>query len=359
MKLIKEAIFELFAQRAVMRQTFYAYKFNLEDNGKRIAASVRLLENNINKKDQLFCSTDLPTLLNTLNNQTDFSQSELLFILQCLNKQKFTPESILFALYKSEQLALKTLAPLFALQLANGIVLPLPDNACEALFNLHLLYKFYNQEQLTLAEMYQQSSSSLSPLTRLYLQVLSRHTENAIIELESFMELDYLESHLFQLFIISLDEIALTQVVNRLSANSQHISIMIEVMALSGFSKFIPFILECLQDVKLSLKAFHALRLMMGEKLDEFIPNHIQFNVDESKKVHDLGFYGAQILASWDASLLTGLGPCILDGLALTKKNIAYILDEGSQIHRQVAALQQTKLASEKMRYFAYSGVKL
>lgn len=347
---------KLFAQREHFINTFYASKQNVLDNRNRLIACAYQLSK---QQHPVFSTLDVNAAVSVLVNDKTYSQQLSLLTLQQYIHIYNNAERVLDALYHHSDSSLLVIAPKLAL------IKHIEDHSLsalhnEVLLNNQLLVRYYRQQFDQLSAFSNAHRDEVSSLTRLYLQVLnSTPTLNTLL-LDDFITKDYLDSELFELYVVSLPEEALFALVNQLSADASHIDLIIKVMGLSGFSRFIPFLARYLQDKNQTLNAHHALRILLGDKLDSLIPHYIQFNSDEKQRIEDLSYYGAKILHHWDESLLPNVGSQLLSGLPINNDNLDFILNASSQVHRRVAALHKTQFPNNgTVFYYSYPEVVL
>jgi len=330
---------ELFAQRKHFINTFYASKQNVLDNRNRLIACAYQLAK---QQHPVFSNPDINTVLSILANDKTYAQSQLFLILQLYIRVYQNDTLVLDALYQQPDSRLQAIAPQLAL-IQHIDDHPLSVLFNETLLNNQLLVCYFRQQFDQIASFSKVHRVDVSLLTRLYLQVLNSTGASSTLLLDDFIANDYLDSELFELYVVNLPEKSLLALVNQLSADTVYIQLIIKVMGLSGYSRFIPFLARYLQDKTYTLNAHHSLRILLGEQLDLLIPNTIQFNSDEAQRIEDLSYYGAKILHHWDESILPTLGAHLLAGLPINNDNLDVILHTGSQVHRRVAALHKTQ----------------
>jgi len=357
---------KLLAQRAHFITTFYANRQNVEDNRNRLIASARQLANS---HHPFFANHDVNGAVAMLEKGVIIPRDQSLLSLQlyAIVHQKsqatfdclFQSSTLLSSSLPSSRLSLHCLAPKLALCLQIDDK-PLSTGHHETLLNNQLLVCYYRQQFSVIEAFSSEHNGEITLLTRLYLNVFIQPPVSNALLLIDFIQLEYLESELFELYVVSLDVKTLLALVNQLAADQQHIALLIKVMALSGYSRFIPFLARYLQDTSYTANAHHALRILLGDKLDTLIPNYIQFNSDELQRIEDLRYYGAKILHHWDESLLPSLGPRLLSGLPVNKDNLDFLLKSGSQAHRRVAALHQSQFPNNgEVYYYSQPGLVL
>ena len=330
---------ELFAQRKHFINTFYANKQSVLDNRNRLIACAYQLAK---QQHPVFSNPNADTVLLLLTNDKTYSQSQLFLLLQLYIRVYQNDNLVLDALYQQPESRLQVIAPQLAL------IQHIDDHPLSALFNERLLnnqllVRYYQQQFGQISSFFTAHRDDVSFLTRLYLQVLNSLGASTTLLLDDFIANDYLASELFEIYVVSLPEKSLLALVNQLSVDTVYIQLIIKVMGLSGYSRFIPFLARYLQDKTHTLNAYHSLRILLGEKLDLLIPNAIQFNSDEAQRIDDLSYYGAKILHHWDESILPNIGTHLLAGLPINNNNLDVVLNTGSQVHRRVAALHKTQ----------------
>ena len=99
-----------------------------------------------------------------------------------------------------------------------NLVISFSPTEYETLHNQCLLSLYYSKHLVPYLNSQHFSLSKLSPLNNLYLNVLTVNNVSCYEILNQFIELEYLDSHLFEIFIMSLNEKEVTQVINKMSA---------------------------------------------------------------------------------------------------------------------------------------------
>ncbi|WP_028865912.1 hypothetical protein [Psychromonas aquimarina] len=334
---------ELLAQRAQFINTFYALKSNADDSRARLIACARLLAK---KQHPFFSCSDIQTALSALQQDAEMSETQCLLMLQLYALIHQNPQAVVEHLYQMNCQSLQSIAPLFALSMhIENCVLQASHS--EALLNNQLTACFYRRQWSVLSDFSKQHFQDVSALSQLYLTVLTNSTSLSSELAADFITCNCLHSRLFELYVVMLDERQLTEVVNHLSSDENNTALIINVMALSGYSKFIPFLARYLQSKAFTLDAHHALRILMGPSLDSLIPDAIQFESEEEQRIQNFTYYGAKILHYWDEALIPSLGERILAGLAVTPENLDKIWVNGSQIHRRTASLHRASLTDD------------
>jgi len=340
---------KLLAQRKYFITAFYANKQNVVDNRNRLIAAARQL---VKIQHPFFANHDVKDAIILLQQKSIPAQQKVL-LLQLYAMIHKSNEEVISCLYHINSSSLIHFAPKLALCL--GVVdKQLSITHSEPLLHQQLLVCFYRQQESLLNSFARENNNYFSPLTYLYIDVLTKKRTSDATLLMDFIQLEYLETELFELYIVGLEEEIVLAVVNQLSQREQYITLMLKVMALSGLSRFIPFLARYLQNSVYTLDAHYALRILLGDKLDALIPSYIQFNSDEKQRVIDLRYFGAKILHHWDENLLTSLSTKVLSGVSINQANLYSLLDVGSQAHRRVAALHLTQFPIDRVYDAAY-----
>jgi hypothetical protein len=386
---------QLIAQRKILSFNFCCYKESFVDNTQKLVTVAHL----IHAQNNNFCILSAQNTKQIIEhiqaehqNKEQYNEHELALVLalKLIIKPQLQGE-LLTIMLTSEQIYLQSLSLavvkvlgdnlIFAIDFINEFTLPIygvsadetneksPQQAFiqKALFTLHYSKKLtaYLNSELPEYKDYDNriaSSESLSAINWLTIDVLSDNKQDVQKITTTFIQQEYLNSHLFDVFITSLNEFEVTQVVNQLSVDDTHIPYIIHAMALSGYIKFIPFLAQYLQQANFVSDAYQALRIMLGSKLDRLIPLNIQFNseIDERKK--DLPYYGAKILNAWQQRMpsigFTFEQPDnkrLLNGLELSIQAIEHVAISGSQWHRYVAMLHQQQADAPAYCYNAHA----
>ena len=352
---------ELFAQRKQFIHSFHALKSNVEQNSLHLHACALTL---VKEGDPFFSCDDVDTALQILAKEKELTVSRCLLMLQLYNTLQQRPKVLLASLYQSNYQLIVNTAPLFSL------LVGIEDNELniktdEVVLNQQLLSCLYRRESGAIQQFYHRHFAQCSLLTQLYLNVLHYQTPVSVSLISDFIYLEQLTSTLFELYIVKLsltelqESIALVADSNLLTALDKSQLIM-KIMALSGYADFIPSIARYLQKKDDAFNAHFALRVLLGDKLNEFIPEGIQFNNDEAQKLSDLPYYGAKILHHWEISLQSTLPLRLLDGRSINDNSLKYIEQHSSQIHRRIANLHRVQSKSiEPVNYYAIPSVVL
>ncbi|WP_394203305.1 hypothetical protein [Shewanella waksmanii] len=332
---------------------------NLDDNTQALATCVELLNDVPNNEQHILAAKTAEQLVvylgdsdNKLTKELDYEQADLQIILQLVALANWPTNSPQFSelihrLYQSELPELTCLAPrccLFLGQHFAPVEFPLALAQQPVLFNQHLLYRFYHRCLSESDIQAYRQQFSLSPLTELYLDVLSYRGQNFIKIVRKFIELEYMDSHLFEVFVTSLPELEASKLVNMLSGEERHIAFVIKTMALTGYCKFIPYLARYMMTVEQGQAAFIAIRLILGSKLDHFIPLEVQFDSDEQALPQHWQYYGAKLLDAWQTQSVDLIHNQLLDGQTITMANIDNIIITTSRHHRKYALLHRKRL---------------
>lgn len=353
MESLQEQVVALLQQRKAFSQSFYAYSINMQDNSGRILALVSLLNNEQENEISVFnCEkvTELVTLISEYYRCYD--KWQWVFILQILCQDNVDAQQLVEQLIQQPEVDLQTLAFELLLTINKPLIVSFPAKST-ALLPLYFTWLFYQGEQATINNIQLSQGKDRNNEAVLYKTVLSGIEVDELSLIEDFISLTLLESHLFKLFIVRLNEFTVTQVVNQLATDKDNIKLIIEVMALSGYSKFIPFICRFLQDTNLYLTAYNALRLLLNDKLDHYIPLAVQLSTDQQQRQKAFKAYGEVMLAKWASELSPNLPQRVLAGGAINDVNLEKVWLNGSQAHRQVAALYQAYDSSDHANYYA------
>ncbi len=398
---------QLMAQRKVLLCNFCCYKQNNINHTQRLLTLVRLIAQGNNSC--LIGAQNTADILGYLRTENNDDKEDAVLILSL--KLMVTPslQCVVFpALLQSEHIWLQVLAFKVARLLGDNLtftfelihqahfVKPLfsRDIELEALLLPHVLWHLYYRKTLndylaTFVPRYktlqakEASLNNLSALSWLYIEVLSDTGTRVEDIVAQFIAQDYLASSLFELYVTSLNEHEVTQLINQLSADNALIPTVIHAMALSGYTKFIPFLAQYLQQPCFVFDAFDALKILLGDVLDTIIPLHVQFKSEDEERATDLAYYGAKILNAWQQRLpllalvfkqktapegsegahehpepLTGeveQARQILNGEKLTDVMNNTLLCTGSQKHRYVAMLHQQHLSLAPYVHHAYA----
>ena len=352
---------ELFAQRKQFIHSFHALKSNVEQNSLHLHACALTL---VKEGDPFFSCDDVDTALQILAKEKELTVAQCLLMLQLYNKLHQRPKVLLASLYQSNYQLIVNTAPLFSL------LSVIEDNELniktdEVVLNQQLLNCLYRCESDAIQQFYERYFTQCSLLTQLYLNVLHHQTSVNVSLISDFIHLEQLTSTLFELYIVKFSLIELQNAITLIN-DSDRVTplnkdkLIIKIMALSGYADFIPSIARYLQKKDDAFNAHFALRVLLGDKLNEFIPEGIQFNNDEAQKLSDLPYYGAKILHHWEISLHSTLPHRLLDGRIINDKNLKYIEQNSSQVHRRIANLHRVQSnVVEPINYYALPSVVL
>jgi len=347
---------ELLAQRQQFITADYAYKSNVDKNRLQLLACARSLA----KKNHAFFAEAHPkTALLALQQDKSFSPNQQFLLLQLYATIHNNAGIILEWLYQDKESELHPLASKLAL-IMKVDDLPLSVGYSEPTLNNQLLTCYYRQQWSTLHRV-QMSDHNVSSLSQLYIAVLQENLLSDIELTTDFITLDYINSELFELYVVRLSFEQVKKVIELLSIDKHNTKLIIKVMALSGYSQFIPLLARYLQDKNFTADAYNSLNILLGEQLALIIPDKVQSNSDQSERIEDLTYYGAKILHLYDSSLIDSLAPRILKGKSITEGQLAHVFQFGSQGHRRVASLHvthcKTRLQSQNIAYSPLSHV--
>ena len=346
---------ELFAQRKQFIHSFHAVKSNVEQNSLRLHACALTL---VKEGDPFFSCYDVDTALQILAKEKELTITQCLLMLQLYNKLHQRPKVLLASLYQSNYQWIVNTAPLFSL------LSVIEDNELniktdEVVLNQQLLNCLYRRELDAIQQFYERYFTQCSRLTQLYLNVLHHQTPVSVSLISDFIHLEQLTSTLFELYIVKFSLIELQNTITLIN-DSDRVTplnkdkLIIKIMALSGYADFIPSIARYLQKKDDAFNAHFALRVLLGDKLNEFIPEGIQFNNDETQKLSDLPYYGAKILHHWEISHHSTLPVRLLNGRSINDNSLKYIEQHSSQVHRRIANLHRVQShTTEPVNYYA------
>jgi len=348
---------ELLAQRSKMLSTFYSFKANIDQNTKQLLLYMTLLSKQKPSENCLFTATTAGEVFSFIQSEHGYNNADLLCAIQLklhLNKELHKP--LFVSLMSSQDSNIQALAPQLCLFLSTNalqnLVISFSPKKHEALHNQCLLNLYYHKHLVSYLNSEHFSIDKLSPLNKLYLSVLTNNNISCNDVLDKFIELKQVGSHLFEIFIISLNEIEVTQVINKMSADDDLISTVIKSMSYSGYRKFTPFLGHFLQDPKNTLFAFNGLKLMLGDKLDQIIPLGIQLDSDEKQQIKALSLYGAKIISAWKKNHAIFEPAQMINGEKISQGTIEEILHNGSQLHRYFANIHYVIKSEERVNHF-------
>lgn len=336
---------ELLAKREQFITTDYAFKSNVDKNRLQLLACARLLAK---QHHPFFGEAQLNTALLVLQQDKSYSINQRFLQLQLYAVIHDNAALIVKWLYQDETSEFHPLASKLALIMKVDDA-PLSVEYSQATFNNQLLTCYYRQQWSTLHHL-QMANHNLPPLTQLYVAVTQESLPNEseqVIEcmtsfVTDFIKLNYLNSELFELYVVGLSVKQVEKVIELLSVDTQQTSLIIKVMALSGYSQFIPQLARYLQDKNYTAEAYVSLNILLGEQLALIIPDKVESNSDQSERIEDLIYYGAKILHIYESSLIDLLGSRILMGQSINERKLEYVFHFGSQVHRRVASLHLT-----------------
>lgn len=389
---------QLMAQRKMLSFNFCCHKQNNVMNTQRLLTHVRLIEQASGEQTSNSClvsAKNTEQIMAYLPTASNEDKDEIVLVLSLkLLVEPNLQSCLLPALLKSEYPWMRVIALDVARLLGNNLTFALDFTEVnyakflfaqsteenESLLPPVLFYLYYrktlNSYLCNFFPEYKNllvrtpldkkpATNKLSTLSWLYIDVLSDNNVPVQVLTQQFIQHDYLNSPLFDLYVTSLNEFDVTQLINQLSADETLTPYVIHAMALSGYAKFIPFLAQYLQQNAFALNAYKALRLLLGDELDNIIPLNVQLNSDDDERVYDLTYYGAKILNAWQQRLpLLTLafnqesnenGNRLLNGTELTMANVDKALALGSQWHRYVAMLYKQQFCVEPYIHHAHA----
>ena len=359
---------ELLAQREQFITVDYAYKSNVDKNRLQLLACARLLAK---KHHPFFGDAQPKAALLALQQDNSYSINQLFLLLQLYAIIHNNSALIVEWLYQDETTELHPLASKFALIMKVDDA-PLSVEYSQPTLNNQLLTCYCRQQWSTLHR-FQMTNNNVSALTQLYIAALQEsllsESELTTDFITDFIKLDYLNSELFELYVVRLSFEQVKKAIELLSVDTQHITLIIKVMALSGYSQFIPQLARYLQDKNHTVDAYVSLNILLGDQLALIIPDKVESNSDQSERIEDLTYYGAKILHLYESSLINSLGSRILMGQSISERHLTHVFRFGSQVHRRVASLHfthqrphnknQSPLMNNDVEYYAKPEVVL
>lgn len=348
---------ELLAQRRQMLSTFYTFKANVDENTKQLFLYMSLLSKKKPSENCFFTASTANDLFNFIQSEHDYNNADLLCALQLklhINKELYHPlfVSLMSSQDKNIQALTADLCLFLSTNSLQNIVISFCPSEYEKLHNQCLLSLYYHQHLVSYLNSEHFSLSKLSPLSKLYISVLSNNYKNCYDVLTQFIELKHIDSHLFEIFIISLNETEVTQVINKMSADNDLIAIVIKSMSYSGYRKFVPFLGHFLQDQNNTLHAFNGLKLMLGDKLDQIIPLEIQLESNEEQRIKSLSYYGAKVISAWKNNNEIFTPTQIINGMSIDVETITNTMQNGSQQHRYLANIHRVIKSEQRVNHF-------
>jgi len=386
MDALKMELSHLMKQRELLRFNFCSFKQNNVDNTQKLLALTRLLDNNY--AYGLYNARTTADIMAYLATETAENKTEIITLLslKLMVSPEIQPQLLplliankkpwlqLIALEVAEMLG-EHLSYNFDFISIMGFELSAQNNALalhgKTSLLVSVLLHLYQRKTLNtyLSVVLPDDTNNvdppvkISPLIRLYIDILSGNDVNIDAIAEQLISHNLLQSTLFDIFVSSLDEVQVTAFINKLSTEELHTESVIYAMALSGYIKFIPFITQYLQQPAFATHAHNALRLVLGEKLDAFIPLDVQFDSDSAQKTTNLGYYSAKILNAWQQQqpLLLGFDnreeyandksinkiSRMLNGQSLSIDTLDSVVTLGSQWHRYVAMLYKQHFTNQ------------
>jgi len=324
------------SQHIINENTYFSFSENVLISNAKLLANIRLMS--IDEKSSLFFKEINNAALFTeqLLHQSFFSTNELEIILPIiLNKYSHKPQDIVNLMLCHKDL--QHLALSIALQ--NQYQVQLPHTCSNHVLQHHFINLFVMGRHRELMHYQQVNHNTESSESQLYLQILMKGSLTPRAVLNQILHHDLLSKDIFKIFILSLDEIQLTHLVNDLSTDDENYSLMISVMGLSSFSKFVPFLAEALFNADNAEYAFDYLKLMLGDKLSEFIPLAMQFDSNAQQRIQSFHYYGAKVLHLWTLRDKSHFSDHMLSGMPVNQENLRQIYKSHSLRHQKHAAL--------------------
>lgn len=351
MESLQEQVVALLQQRKAFSQSFYAYSINMQDNSARILALLSLIEQD--QASTLYNCKKASQLVALISDQfSDYEQWQWVFILQALCKKKRFAQALFDQLVDQDAPHLHQLAFQFALNINEDLIINAPSKSSE-LLPLYFTCLFYQNDRKSITTFQFSEAELKQGNSILFQKIFSEIEHDAVNLVEDFIAKKLLDSHLFKLFIVALDEPSVTQVVNRLANDQDNITLIIDVMALSGYSKFIPFICRFMQNEDTAENAYQGLRLLLDDKLDRYLPLSVQLSTDLTQKKLDYKRCSEALLTKWSVELSPILPSRMLAGEAICAEHLNQLWLTGSQAHRQAAALHQVCESPLNGQYYA------
>jgi len=324
------------SQHIIIENTYFSFSENVLKSNAKLLANIRLMS--IDEKSNLFFKkiNNAELFIESIQHQSLFSTNELEIILPIiLNKYSHKPQDIVNLMLCHKDL--QHLALSIALQ--NQYQVQLSHTCCNQVLQHHFINLFVMGRHRELMHYQQVHHNTESSEIQCYLNILMRGSVSARTVLNQILDHDLLSKDIFKIFIFSLDETQLTHLINDLSTDDENYSLLISVMGLSSFSKFVPFLAKALFDRDNAEHAFDYLKLMLGDKLSEFIPLAMQFDSNAQQRIQSFHYYGAKILHLWSLREKSHYPEQMLSGLAVNKKNLLEIYNSHSLRHQKHAAL--------------------
>jgi len=324
------------SQHIIIENAYFSFSENVNKSNNKLLAIIRFMS--IDEKLCLLFKeiNNAELFTEQLLQQSFFSIDELEIILPIiLNKYSHKPQDIVNLMLCHKDL--QHLALTISLQ--NQYQVQLPHTCSNQVLQHHFINLFVMGRNRELMHYQQVHHNTESTEIQLYLHILMRESVSPRAVLNLILHHDLLSTDIFKIYILSLDEIQLTHLVNDLSTDDENYSLMISVMGLSSFSKFVPFLAEALFSTDNAEHAFDYLKLMLGDKLSEFIPLAIQFDSNVQQRIQSFQYYGAKILHLWPLRDKSHFSDHMLSGLSANQDNLLQIYKSHSLRHQKQAAL--------------------
>ncbi|GGP73182.1 hypothetical protein [Shewanella ulleungensis] len=345
----------LLAQRQVMLSSFQCMPKNIEDNTQSLTVILNMIQQKNDGAWPLLNAKTNDEIVNAFETDQHYTLIDRLVILTLLLQIHFKSQpteqsKIIQALFASTMInaseSQSSLA-LMASQLHFDKVNFTASNKTAEQIQQYILFCIYRGKRLKRADGIDSLNISRSSITSLYIEMLMTHINQPLKLYGLFVELEYCHSALFEVFMTSLGEETVTQIFNQMSQHTDFTLRVIELMGLSGFSKFVPFLARAMQQPNQTLIAFRALRTILGPELDQAVPYQWQFEEDEVERCEYLQFYSAKLLHRW--MLLAPKMPEVrlINGIEVNIASIDKIISHSSPVHQHVAFLHKLRLKNE------------
>lgn len=366
----------LLAQRQVIMSSFECAPKNLIDNTQALFISYKALNEgaalsqSVSQSDsQNACQNDSQSLLlkaknvtelvSALESEVDYDVQNQLVIIQLFLKlhcqQNSQQQCLLFQrLFDSSVINSAQSFPNLALLASQYLIHPLvlsSDGKTAAQIHQYLLLCIFQGQRLNrkqASERLNTLMTPVTPVTTLYVELLMEVKKAPLKIYENVIELEMVDSILFDFYIASLDEEQLTLILNVMSQDDTLRAKVIEVMGYSGFIKFVPFLAKAMQQPSQTMAAFNALKIILGPLLEQAISLQWQSESDLDKRCEYLQFYSAKLLDRWPAIALNynqnNTINRMLNGVEVNESSIEFLLTQTSPVHQKIAQLHQYRL---------------
>ena len=323
-------------QLITVDNSYYCFEENVEHIKAKVFACIRLISQDSLSTTYLKDINDEKKFVSHLLNQTQLSIEQLEILLPIvLTKLCNKSQDIINAMLQHE--TLQHLALSIALQ--NQYQIQLPQNCSMQVLQHHCINLFLMNKEQELKHYHHSFCNAKCQQTQVLLKILMKqpltlHSEQKLVVNETKLVTD-----IFKIYILSLDEIQLTNLINDLSKDEDNYPLLIAVMGVSGFIKYVPFLAKALFNKAVAKAAFDYLKLMLGDKLAAFMPLALQFESNEQQQYKSLHYYGAKILHLWSQRNTDDYPDKMLSGVAINQKNLNVISTTHSLRHKKHALL--------------------